>query len=65
MHLHHPALRARIVTAFLLLVDVLIVFVFSFPANSSGSYASRPFPRDKRATDAKALGLQPRQKKCR
>jgi hypothetical protein len=50
-HLHNPALRAGII---LLLVDVLIVFVFSFPANSGGSYVSRPFPRDKRATGARA-----------
>jgi hypothetical protein len=41
MHLHNPALRVGII---LLLVDVLIVFVFSFLANSRGSYVSRPFP---------------------
>jgi hypothetical protein len=41
MHLHNPALRVGII---LLLVDVLIVFVFSFLANSRGSYVGRPFP---------------------
>jgi hypothetical protein len=62
MRLHK---RARIVATILLLVDVLIVFVFSFPANSRRSYASRPFPRHKRASYARTLGSATETEKCR
>ena len=41
MHLYNPALRGGII---LLLVDVLIVFVFSFPANSRGAMSAGPSP---------------------